>query len=75
MTELPDRREPGSHLAAPLRRDSGAVRAGVITPAEPQWPGIDPDATGDPYADHLQHVLDGLRALDVPGGEEEGEHR
>lgn len=75
MTELPDRREPGSHLAAPLRRGSGAVKAGLITPAEPQWPSTDPDATGDPYADHLQHVLDGLNALGTPDAEQEGQHR
>ncbi|GAA1235072.1 hypothetical protein GCM10009676_18660 [Prauserella halophila] len=75
MTELPDRREPGSRLAAPLRSNSGAVRAGVITPAEPLWPSTDPEATGDPYADHLQHVLDGLNALGTPNDEQEGLHR
>lgn len=74
MSDLSARREPGSHLAAPLRRDSDVVKTGLITPAEPQWPGIDPDATDD-YAKHLQQVLDGLRALDTRAGDEEGQHR
>lgn len=75
MTELPDQREPGRHLAPRLRRDSNAVKAGLITPAEPQWPSTDPDATDDPYVEHRQQVLDGLNALGTPDAEQEGQHR
>lgn len=74
MSDLSARREPRSHLATPLRRDSEVVKTGLIIPAEPQWPGIDPDATDDPYAERLQQVIDGLRALDAPADDEEG-HR
>lgn len=64
----PGRRERGQHMAAPLQRDSTAVTAAVITPADPPWPSTDPDRT----AEHLRRVLD---ALDTSGSTQDGPRR